>query len=103
MLWEAEMFVGNTKFQKSEHSAVTFRDVRQDERAQIDFVVVENCRRGCLRDVYSDTRHYFPSDHYPVIANLRFTFRPDVRGRPEQGWKGVEKPTGEERVQYNER
>ena len=71
--------------------------------AEIDLVVCNNRTKNIIKNIESDTKRAFPSDHFPV----HFEFKVSLAKNHERAkstankWKGPEKPTEETRQQYS--
>ena len=67
-----------------------------DRYGELVFVVVERSWNNAINNVESDSKHYFPSDHFPVLARCKIKLERNRRGDGEPGntWRGAHR--GEE-------
>jgi hypothetical protein len=68
---------------KTDAQLATFRplnvspaeDPTGSSHEQIDFILAKSQNAKAVRNAYSDTKSALPTDHYPVIAQLKVIFR----------------------------
>jgi len=96
----------NTFFQKDPKQLITYRDkmVGPDEwnptnYAQIDFIIANRRCKNAVTNVFSDTDTELNSDHFPLIAELRFKLKSNKQRTNEpESWKKTEKPESTEEL-----
>ena len=106
-----DMVSTNTFFEKSLNKLVTFKaksappeyEVWEDNEiyAQIDFIWINDRWKRSITNVESDTKSGFPSDHYPLIADVNLKLQKQDNNETKTSntkWRAVHKPYHKEKV-----
>ena len=106
-----EHVFGNSFFQKPDREKVTRADWNATgppynclRYAEIDGIYPSKRARNMVKDIWSDTEVFFPSDHFPVNFRIKIKLSKEHGGEEDEAnkWKGAEKPSEEQRDAFND-
>ena len=108
MAWENKLVVHNTRFEKSDDKLISYKvtgtthleDIDPRHFATTDHILGLRWQKHLFENVETDTKRVFPSDHFPMIAEV--TIKPINEGRTKpESRKQYLSSTEEEKERVN--